>query len=233
MKAVAVSIAALLALSAGGCGDDEQIVGDVGNGGSGAGSGTAGSEGAPGDGGAANGGAGETSGSDGGSGTGAAGGDENPPPISDASSGDGDLSATDAGDAARADARTQTDAGSSDDLILITEPLFFSLPINSLRYAVSGYDDKNDLCITAVWFLTDLGDQTQHCDDFGVDFPYLVITPGEPSGCWKYGANADIVSITGCVDFADFGPDHADQVDLELVVDSAVWSGTVRFDNTR
>ena len=128
------------------------------------------------------------------------------------------------------------------NLIVIDEPIFFDLPINSLRYAVSGYDPGTDLCITAIWALRDASDQVRHCDDFGPLFPYVVIAPGEPAGCWSFGTAVELLSVSGCVDWAAFnspvipwkgtGSGHTDEVDLELQLTSDVWSGTVRFDGT-
>ena len=127
--------------------------------------------------------------------------------------------------------------------IVIDDPIFFDLPINSLRYAVSGYDPGTDLCVTAIWVLREAGDQIRHCDDFGPWFPYVVIAPGEPAGCWDTGTHAELLSASGCVDWAAFnspvipwegaGSGHTDEVDLELQVTSEIWSGTVRFDGPR
>jgi hypothetical protein len=123
--------------------------------------------------------------------------------------------------------------------IVINDPIFFDLPINSLRYAVSGYDRGTDLCITAIWSLRSARDQSRHCDDFGPMFPYVVIAPGEPAGCWQYGTDVELISAEGCVDWAAFnspvipGRDtssgHTDEVDLKLELTSDVWSGTVHF----
>ncbi len=125
-------------------------------------------------------------------------------------------------------------------LIVIDDPIFFDLPIDSLRYAVSGYDPDTDLCVTAIWSLRNASDQIRHCDDFGPLFPYVVIAPGEPAGCWGFGVDVELHSVSGCVDWAAFnspvipwkgaGPGHTDEVDLELEVTSDVFSGTVRFD---
>jgi hypothetical protein len=128
-------------------------------------------------------------------------------------------------------------------LIVIDDPIFFDLPTGSLRYAVSGYDPGTDLCITAIWILRDASDQIRHCDDFGPWFPYVVIAPGEPAGCWDSSTNVELLSASGCVDWAAFNSPvipwkgassgHTDEVDLELQVASDVWSGTVRFDGPR
>ena len=125
-------------------------------------------------------------------------------------------------------------------LIVIDDPIFFDLPINSLRYAVSGYDLGTDLCVTAIFSIRDASDQIRHCDDFGPQFPYVVIAPGEPAGCWQYGTEVELLSVDGCVDWAAFnfpvipgkgdGSVHTDEVDLKLRLTSDVWSGTVHFD---
>ena len=125
--------------------------------------------------------------------------------------------------------------------IVIDDPIFFDLPINSIRYAVSGYDAETDLCVTAVFPIRDSSDFVKHCDDFGPNFPYLVIAPGEPAGCFAYGSPVELLSVNGCVDFAAFnfpiipGADdaevHTDEVDLTLEVSSDVFSGTVHFDS--
>jgi hypothetical protein len=70
----------------------------------------------------------------------------------------------------------------------------------------------------------------------------VVIAPGEPAGCWHYGTEVELLSVSGCVDWAAFnvpvipgkgdGSGHTDEVDLELRVTSDVWSGTVHFDGT-
>jgi uncharacterized membrane protein len=128
-------------------------------------------------------------------------------------------------------------------LIVIDDPIFFDLPINSLRYAVSGYDPGTDLCVTAIWFLRRARDQIRHCDDFGPLFPYVLIAPGEPAGCWDQGTVVEPSSVSGCVDWAAFnspvipwkgaGSGHTDEADLELHVNSDIWSGTVRFEGPR
>ena len=138
--------------------------------------------------------------------------------------------------------RKRCDVGEPDlaNRIVIDDPIFFDLPIDSLRYAVSGYDRETDLCITAIWSLRDAGDQIRHCDDFGPQFPYVVIAPGEPAGCFHVQTEVELHSVSGCVDWAAFntpliprrgrGSVHTDEVDLELRVTSDVWSGTVHFD---
>jgi hypothetical protein len=118
-------------------------------------------------------------------------------------------------------------------LIVIDDPIFFDLPISSLQYAVSGYDPGTDLCVTAIWPIRDARDWIRHCDDFGPGFPYVVIKPGEPAGCLSPVADVELLSASGCVDWAAFGSGHTDEVDLELQVASDVWSGTVRIDGPR
>lgn len=118
-----------------------------------------------------------------------------------------------------------TDAGPRLEFL---EPMFFSLPINSVRYGVSGYDPSSDLCISVIWYLTDF-EQTQYC---GVDTsfrPYVWVEAAQPAGCWGYGPNAELLAVRGCVDFADLTDPDDDSVELEADISSPTWSGTVRF----
>ncbi len=151
--------------------------------------------------------------------------------VSDAASAEAGSAAPDAGRTTDA-AEVDPDAATLDYFIRISDPLFFDLPINSIRYAVSGRDEVRNLCITAVWFLSTVDEMVEHCDDFGEMFPYIVIAPGQPAGCWDYGTNATLLAAEGCVDWAAFGPEHADRVELELSVVSPHFTGTIRFDNT-
>jgi hypothetical protein len=113
------------------------------------------------------------------------------------------------------------------NLIVIDDPIFFPTPTGSMRWAVSGYDRRTDLCITAIWFLRDFNDRIQICEPPGPLFPYVVIEPGEPAGCWNYGPNAELLSTSGCVYWP--GSEHDGEVNLELQLTSDVWSGTVHF----
>jgi hypothetical protein len=97
-------------------------------------------------------------------------------------------------------------------LIVIDDPIFFDLPTGLIRYAVSGYDPGTDLCVTAIWEIRDIRDKRRYCDEFGPLFPYVVIAPGQPAGCWNSRTDVELLSISGCVDW---------------------WSGTVRFDGPR
>src|SRR5262245_54206599 len=134
-------------------------------------------------------------------------------------------------DAAAADwAAAGGDAASADGgpQIEFLEPMFFSLPINSVRYGVSGYDPSNDLCISVIWFLNSV-EQTRFCGVTDSFRPYVWIERAQPAGCWGYGPNADVFAVRGCVDFGDFTDPADDSVDLEADISSPEWSGTVRF----
>lgn len=116
------------------------------------------------------------------------------------------------------------------DAIVITEPLFFQAPTNTLRYVISGYDDTRDLCISAVWFIPGFDDPLVYCDDFEGSSGYLVIAPGQPAGCFDGDGNAQVLSARGCVDWAEYRPGHTNLADLEFEVVSDLWTGTVIFD---
>lgn len=121
---------------------------------------------------------------------------------------------------------------SSPNLIVLRDLQFFDLPINSIRYAVSGHDSATGLCISAVFYLNSFSRQ-RHCDLGGSWFPYVVVERATKPGCWGYGPNASIESIRGCVDFALFGRESTGDVQLTMTISSEPWSGTVIFDAQR
>jgi hypothetical protein len=130
--------------------------------------------------------------------------------------------------------RTDRDSGTETPTIVLREPVFFDLPINSLRFAVSGHDAASGLCITAVFFPTEDAQLVRHCDDFDHTwFPYVVVEPANAAGCWDYGSTVTLESARGCVDWASFGPSHADEATLELAIDSPLWSGHIIFAKPR
>jgi hypothetical protein len=124
------------------------------------------------------------------------------------------------------------DAAAPGPRILFDDPTFFSLPINSIRPAVSGHDPATGLCITVIWYLSGV---EKDCDQFGSSqlFPYVNIEADAPAGCWDYGPNAELLAIRGCPDYPHFGvgPMQSSEVELEVDIKSDLWSGTVRFDN--
>ena len=99
---------------------------------------------------------------------------------------------------------------------------------------VSGRDPGTRLCISVVFMLRELSDRRRHCEDFERPmFPYVVMQRADRAGCWDYGSAVQLESIRGCVDFAAFGPGHADEAHLTLTITSEPWSGTVIFDASR
>jgi hypothetical protein len=113
---------------------------------------------------------------------------------------------------------------------------FFSLPIGSLRYAVSGHDPDARVCVTAIWTLGSISDAVARCGDSD---PYVILvgdTDG-PCGQWDYGSSVVTDSASGCYDFADFSTfevgaePHQDLVDLELMVTSTTHTGGIRMKN--
>jgi hypothetical protein len=118
--------------------------------------------------------------------------------------------------------------------IALRDLVFFDLPIDSLRYAVSGHDRATGLCITAVFFLNEQAPLDRRCDDFDHTwFPYVVVEPADAAGCWDYGSDVTLESARGCVDWAAFGPTHADEATLELSIESPLFSGRVLFEKPR
>jgi hypothetical protein len=84
---------------------------------------------------------------------------------------------------------------------------FFQLPINSLRYAVSGYVPEARACVSVIWDHSNTGrlSPRMRCDVNGESFPYVHIEAGVdgPCGNWDYGPNAALNGeVQGCVSFA-------------------------------
>lgn len=118
--------------------------------------------------------------------------------------------------------------------IVLPAPVFFELPLDSTRHAVSGHDPATGLCITAVFFPDEQAPRDRRCNDFGAGWlPYVVVEVAEAAGCWDYGSAARVDALRGCVDWAAFGPEHTDEATLELSIESPLWSGRVVFDEPR
>jgi hypothetical protein len=146
----------------------------------------------------------------------------------------------DAEDAAIPDAKedisVETDVKiTKDKLVLDPSTLtFFGLPINSVRFAVSGYDPDAKVCVTIIWDFSNNGEyEGAHCDDFYPSFPYVIIIPDAKGQCgqWDYGSNIAMVKAEGCVDFDDFAPAGMDLVDVSVQVQSPMFTGTIIADN--
>lgn len=124
----------------------------------------------------------------------------------------------------------ETTTGASDDLVLDPATLeFFDLPIDSLRYAVGGFDPDHGLCAAIIF--SDPGAK-QHCDDFMVGasdgFPYVVITPAAAPPCmdWDYVGNVQLDAASGC--FQVLAPFPADvAIDMKLQVSGAAFTGKI------
>ena len=122
--------------------------------------------------------------------------------------------------------------------------LFYSLPIGSLRYAVSGLEPTSGLCVTLIWFINEPNGGDYHL--CGLDPsptsapPYAVVAPPTPptppSGnpqygaglceVWDYGPNATVEDVAGCVDFAAGSPTTG-SIDLVVTLDGPALSGEI------
>lgn len=143
------------------------------------------------------------------------------------------------------DAGAQADSPVSSDYTLDPDSLlFYSLPIGSLRFAVSGYEPTLDMCVTLIWFIgeTTNGDY-QLCGPEPTPTsmsPYAVIAPVNPANptpdgpqygaqlceVWDYGSNATVEDVTGCVEFSSTFPTTG-SADLVVELDSPSLQGTV------
>ncbi|MBM4389408.1 MAG: hypothetical protein FJ088_16855, partial [Deltaproteobacteria bacterium] len=117
---------------------------------------------------------------------------------------------------------------------LVLDPaslIFFSLPINSIRYAVSGHDKQTNTCVTIIWDYSNNGEYLgAHCGHFYPGFPYVIVKPDEPETCgiWNYGSNDPVLEkAEGCVDFKELGNTNMDMVDVELTVKGDIFTGKI------
>ncbi len=129
------------------------------------------------------------------------------------------------GGTAGAPGATGGGGGSDGTVTLDLESLtFFELPINSVRYAVSGYDPAARTCVTIQFDYSNTGRMslvgTEICDEFGPRFPYVTVAEEQDAPCgtsiWEY-SGAEPAAVSGCFDNAQ------PLADLELTVD---WQGT-------
>jgi len=111
---------------------------------------------------------------------------------------------------------------------------FFGLPIDSIRFAVSGHDPDARVCVTLVWDFSNTGrTEGPFCDDFGPGFPYAIVhrdTDG-PCGGWAYGGTVDVVASEGCLDMAGFGPTSMDFADIRATLETGDGQTVVTVDN--
>jgi hypothetical protein len=96
------------------------------------------------------------------------------------------------------------------------------LPINSSRFAASGFDACARLCVSIIWDYSnnDL-EVARHCDDFLAypSFPYVVVTPDRDAPCpelWDY-IGLEPTAASGCIDPAAGLVDAEVEVELEGV----------------
>lgn len=118
------------------------------------------------------------------------------------------------------------------DTGLVLDPatlVFFELPINSIRYAVAGYDPGHDTCVSIIFNNPDV---VQHCDDFMDGFPYVVITPGGSPPCmdWEYAGDVTLDMAAGCMQVTSLAPLAID-IDMTLQVSGDVFTGTIAVSN--
>jgi hypothetical protein len=123
---------------------------------------------------------------------------------------------------------------------LVLDPsslVFFGLPINSARFAVTGYDPDQRVCATIVWSPAQSSTRTI-CNVFepdGLQSPYVIIKTDTDGPCtnkdWDYAGNVTTTSSTGCVDFVDGGAVSSGMVDAEVGVEGDLFTGTIVANN--
>jgi hypothetical protein len=124
---------------------------------------------------------------------------------------------------------------------LVLDPsslVFFGLPIDSIRFAVTGYDAHQHACATIVWMPAVASNPPAMCNVFepdGLQNPYVIIQPDTNGPCteqdWDYSGNVTTTSSTGCVDFTDAGAVGTGMVDAEIGVEGDLFTGTIVADN--
>lgn len=120
--------------------------------------------------------------------------------------------------------------GAAAALVLDPDTLVvFELPINSLRYAVSGFDAEHATCVSIIF--TYPGEE-QHCDDFTVGddagFPYVFITPDAAPPCmdWDYQGNVQLDAASGCMQLTKPSPPEI-TIEMQLEVSGAPFTGSI------
>jgi hypothetical protein len=120
------------------------------------------------------------------------------------------------------------------DAVAMEEVEAFWLPINSLRFGVSGRVIDGDVCVGLVWELGEVPAPGQAiCDEVGVAGPYAVVRPAVDGACgpvWDYGPSADttIEYYGGCIIPDLEGAQHRVMIGADLA--SPLFTGHVSFD---
>lgn len=95
--------------------------------------------------------------------------------------------------------------------------VFFSLPVDSVRFAAAGYDSAKSICAILIWdYSNNELEPGLHCDDFDTypDFPYVVVQE-QVQNC--DGAQGDYAGLEPEVASGCFDP-LTESVDVELEV---------------
>jgi hypothetical protein len=168
-------------------------------------------------------------------------------PSATGGSGDGGSGAVPGGAGPSSAGSAGSDAGaggaavSADRLVLDPSSLvFYGLPIDSIRYAVTGYDASQRTCVTVVWQFENATRLGASCDVFTTRAPayfnpYVVLKTDTDGPCtdadWDYAGNVDTTSSIGCFDYAAHGGVGVDVVDVAIGVQGTAFTGTVVANN--
>ncbi len=144
------------------------------------------------------------------------------------------LTGTDGGSSSESSGAMSSSTGGAGGLVLDPSTLvMFELPIGSIRYAVGGHDPEHNTCVSIIFSNPGV---EEHCDDFdvgeGVNFPYVVITPGGSPPCmdWDYAGNVTVDAAAGCMQVTSEFP-LAISIDMNLSVSGDSFSGTIAVSN--
>jgi hypothetical protein len=128
------------------------------------------------------------------------------------------------------------DDGGAPGSTLVLEPdtiAFFGLPIDSIRFGISGYDPARRLRAVLIWDFSNTGMRYgAHCDDFREMFPYALVVADADGGLpTPYAGNVQVLSASGCVDFRGLSSASMDFVDVSVKVDGPAFRGTIIASN--
>lgn len=136
-----------------------------------------------------------------------------------------------------ADTADTADGEAWDGATLSLEPgslSFFSLPVGSLRHAVSGWDAHTATCVSLIFDYSNTGHAPgAWCAAFGPQFPYVLVRPDPRGRCgdWDYGSDLVTGAVAGCVDFEGAAPGSMDLVDLDVRVSGLAFTGRILASN--
>ncbi|MEL6177823.1 MAG: hypothetical protein AAFS10_02670 [Myxococcota bacterium] len=113
---------------------------------------------------------------------------------------------------------------------------FGSLPVNSIRYAVTGYAPEQGMCVGIIW-LFEADSSLTFCGRDAPSEPYVVTRPSTENNCGAladFGGNVELLTppeADHCIDFSNTDTMGRGNVHLAVDVAGEAFTGTIVFDN--